>query len=88
MGDRLFIRNGPAGIVLHDGSHHGGDPGAGVAAPEEVKARRLNEELVFAGRDGKGKGELHGGVENLAVARGGAEPGSTVNAEHEDDEEK
>lgn len=42
-----------AGVIRPDGIDEARDACAASAAPEEVVARRLDEELVLAGRDGR-----------------------------------
>lgn len=78
----------PPGVVAHDGGDDGGDAGAGVAAPGEVEAGDLREELVLAGGDRGGHDRL--GVVHVLVGGGGGEARShgAVDAEDEEDEEE
>lgn len=77
-----------AGVIPADGIDERRDAGAAAAAPEEVVARRLDEELVLAGRDGRRDERL--GVAHVLVGGGVGEAGAdgAVDAEDEEDEDE
>lgn len=84
----LLGGNPPAGVVLPDGVDESADAGAAAAAPEEVVAGGLDEELVLAWRDGRRDERLR--VRHVAVGGGVGEPGAdgAVDAEDEEDEDE
>jgi hypothetical protein len=84
----LLRRYGAAGVVPPYGVDEPPDAGAAAAAPEEVVAGGLDEELVLAGRDGRRDERLR--VRHVAVGGGVGEPGAdgAVDAEDEEDEDE
>lgn len=80
----LVIGDRPPWIILLDGVDYLRDAGALAAAPDEVIAGALYEELLLAGRD---RGVEHGlGIEHVVEGRGVGEarPGGLI--DEEDDE--
>lgn len=77
-----------AGVIGPDGVDEARDAGASAAAPEEVVAGRLDEELVLAGWDGRRDERL--GIGHVLVGGGVGEAGAdgAVDAEDEEDEDE
>lgn len=84
----LTGRNGPAGVVGHDGTDNTPNPSAVIAAPGKIEAGKPNVELVLARRDRRI--DLRLGIRDALVTGGRRILGvdRLLYAEDEEDEEE